>query len=393
MTTLQTALDQFAIAEANLSKLETLWVEIEAMIPTGPAFGSPPEYERACYAFRQILPALPAIEGWRVEDRLMDFDEIGQMQFDVAELGMIEASVSLDSALDEQGRQLRQYRFKLDSKRAALIRDRVLELVDDVDAIVRRLWPAHEHAKSNDHVEASEWNQLRNDVAEIATLLGSSVKRPARWGDLQRHLHFGMVADLSDIREHDWPEIKKSLRPLLYGRHDPLPIAVADLDELLATKPTGPVATKLAWNALDDEGFERLLFQLISHANGYENPEWLQRTNAPDRGRDLSVTRVTEDALSGTKRERAIIQCKHWQSKSVGVPEVSTTIAQMALWTSPRVDVLIFATSGRFSADAIAMIETHNASDRALRVEMWPESHLERLLAARPHVVAEFGLR
>lgn len=37
--------------------------------------------------------------------------------------------------------------------------------------------------------------------------------------------------------------------------------------------------------------------------------------------------------------------------------------------------------------------ERHNQSDTGLRFEMWPESHLERLLAMRPDLIDEFGLR
>ena len=66
---------------------------------------------------------------------------------------------------------------------------------------------------------------------------------------------------------------------------------------------------------------------------------------------------------------------------------------QAKLWDKPRVDVLVVVTSGRFSADAVELIESHNASDTAMNIEMWPESHLERLLAARPPLIAEFGLR
>jgi hypothetical protein len=55
--------------------------------------------------------------------------------------------------------------------------------------------------------------------------------------------------------------------------------------------------------------------------------------------------------------------------------------------------VLIIATTGRFTTDTIDFIEKHNNSDRAMRIEMWPESHLERLLAQRPGLVVEFHLR
>ena len=103
--------------------------------------------------------------------------------------------------------------------------------------------------------------------------------------------------------------------------------------------------------------------------------------------------RVTRDGLSGQIRSRVIIQCKHWQTKSVNAAEVAALKEQMTLWEPPRVDVLIVATTGRFSADAVLAIEKQGQSDRALKIEMWADSHLEMLLAARPALIAEFGLR
>jgi hypothetical protein len=161
----------------------------------------------------------------------------------------------------------------------------------------------------------------------------------------------------------------------------------------VANQPRGPIATKLNWEKLPPDDFERLIFVLIGAEPGYENPEWLMQPNAPDRGRDLSVTRVVADPLSGTIRSRVVIQCKHWLSRSINVPDVTALIAQMKLWEPPRVNVHIIATSGRFTLDAVQYIEQYNQSDTALHIEMWPESHLERLLASRPALIAEFGLR
>jgi hypothetical protein len=174
---------------------------------------------------------------------------------------------------------------------------------------------------------------------------------------------------------------------------DPIHVHVKDLSDLVSSRPRGPVATKLRWDRLSADEFERLVFALISAEQGYENPEWLMQPNAPDRGRDLSVTRLAVDRLSGAIRTRIIIQCKHWLSRSVTVSDVTTLIGQMKLWEPPRIDTLIIATSGRFTSDAVALIEKHNQSDTALRIEMWTESHLERLLAARPSLIAEFKLR
>jgi len=395
MADLDGALQQFEATESNLEKLEQLWAQIETHIVGGPAFGSPPEYDELCLAFRQILPVLPAIDGFRVENKLHAFDAIGQMRLDALEAGDIEAKVFVENEIEEQGRRLREYRFRLQTKRRELIRDRILSLIDEVDELLRNLGPAVQGEESNEDVRKiseTDWMSLEEAVAEIHTLLGGGA-RPTRWGDLRRHLSFGMVADLSDIQRLDWPAVKAGLRSTLYGQHDPVPVAATDLGEIVAARPKGRVPTRLKWSVLSDEDFERLIFLLITGVKGYENPQWLQHTHAPDRGRDLSVTKVDSDPLAGVRRYRVIIQCKHWLSRSVGPTDVSDARSQMELWQPPRVDHLIIATTGRFTVDAIALIEQHNQADRALHIAMWPDSHLETLLAARPHLIGQFELK
>lgn len=65
----------------------------------------------------------------------------------------------------------------------------------------------------------------------------------------------------------------------------------------------------------------------------------------------------------------------------------------MALWEPPTVDVLIVATSGRFTSDAVAWSERHNSGRMQPAIELWAETHLESLLAERGHLITEFGLR
>jgi hypothetical protein len=395
MADLNAALQLFEATEGNLKKLMDLWNKISAEIPSSPAFGSPPDYDELCFSFRQILVALPAIDGLRVEDRLLDYDAVGQMRLDAAEIGEIEAHVSVDNAVSEQGRQLRQYRLQLHSKRRELVRDRIISVSDEVDHLLSALSLVSSGKETNAHMAMladSEWPLLKERVAELNTLIGQG-ERPSGWSDLQRHLHFGMVTDLHDIHERDWPSVKAGLRLNLYADNEPVPIDVADLGEIVASRPKGHVPTKLNWATLSDEEFERLMFALISDSPGYENPEWLQQTRAADRGRDLSVFYVERDPLSGVRRFRVIIQCKHWLSRSVSGTDVSVTRDQMVHWQPPRIDRLVFATTGRFTADAISLVEANNQSDRALTIEMWPDSHLERLLAARPHLIGQFKLR
>lgn len=391
--TLTDALQQFEATEANLGKLEKLWDEIYAAIPSGISFGANPAYEDLCRTASEILKHLPKIDGWKPALAFDDLDTIAQNRFEIADLGEPMAEISLERSLEEPGRELREYRFRFNQKRRALINDALDSLIDAVDADIRSIHAYVENLEPHESASGDAWNSLRNHVNQIDTLLGSSVPRPGRWSDLRRHLGFAMIGDFRDIVRMDWPDVKAGLRKGLYGKNDPIPVAVADLSELVSAKPVGPIPTKLNWAKLSDEDFERLIFALISTVQGYENPEWLMQTRAPDRGRDLSVTHIIRDELAGSLRARVIIQCKHWQSKSVSVAEVATLKEQMRLQGEPRVDVLVIATSGRFSTDAVHAIEAHNAADSALRIEMWAESHLEMLLAARPALIAEFKLR
>jgi len=392
---INSALRQFEAAEANLTKLERLWAEIEKLIPEGLQFGNDPVYEERVRSYRDVLAGLPKIDGWKSESIPMDLNAICQNRLDAKELGEITAEIAVEEWIEAPGRELAEYRHRLNKKRRQLIRNAMNDLIARIDHTVGLLEELElvGEREVNEDIEGENWEKLKSQVQEIEMLLGSALPRPPRWGDLQRHLGFGMVLDLRDIIRMDWPSVKSGLTKGLYDQDEPVPVEVEDIGTLAATQPTGAVSTKLKWESLDDEGFERLIFALISSTPGYENPAWLTKTKAPDKGRDLSVMRVLNDPLAGALRSRVIIQCKHWLTASVSPADVATVKEQMALWDSPKVDVLIFATSGRFSVDAVSLIERHNQSDRALKIEMWPESHLESLLAARPALIAEFGLR
>lgn len=393
-TTLMAALEQFETTEANLVKLERLWGELSKLIPGGISFGSDPEFEDRARSYGLVLAALPKIDGWKPTAEPPDLDGVAQSRFDAMEIGEPSAQASVETWIEEPGRELGEYRFRLNTKRRQLIRDALVGLIDAIDADLRILRAtAGNDDEQNRKLDPDAWVEVREHMKQIEVLLGSSVKKPDRWSDMMRHIRFGETGDLHDIEQVDWPTVKAGLRKGLYGANEPLPVQVDDLGSLVATRPSGPVTTALNWGDLDDEGFERLIFSLISDAPGYENPEWLMQTRAPDRGRDLSVTRVSQDELSGTTRSRVVIQCKHWRSRSVNLAEAAAAKEQMSTWTAPRVDVLVIASSGRFTADAVTWVETHNAAGVAPRVEMWPESHLERLLASRPALIAELGLR
>jgi hypothetical protein len=388
------ALRQFEATEANVAKLENLWAEICTLTPSGLQFGSDPVYEDRVRAFNDVLAALPTIDGWKPESEPWDLNAIGQARLDAKEIGEIGAEISVEEGIEAPGREIAEYRHRLNKKRRQLIRGVMMDLISATDDMVRTLATLipTEPAPA-DAVESENWESLKDQIQQIETLLGSGTARPSRWSDLRRHLHFGAMQDLIDIVRLDWPSVKTGLTKGLYDKDEPVPVGVADLAALAAAQPKGKVITKLKWDVLSDEDFERLIFSLISDAQGYENPEWLMHTNAPDRGRDLSVVRVSFDPLSGPMRSRVIIQCRNWLTRSIAPSDVATLKEQISTWEPPKVDVLVIVTSGRFTSDAVAVIEKHNNGDRALRIEMWPESHLERLLAERPGLIAEFRLR
>lgn len=240
---------------------------------------------------------------------------------------------------------------------------------------------------------AALWDDLDNAVSEIRRLCGSQVPGRARWSDLTRHLAFAQSNDLSDIATMDWPSVRSEIETWLFDGDDPVEVTVDDLGALVAAKPSGPVPTRIDWSLLDAEGFERLVCELIRSADGYENANWLMRTNAPDRGRDIEAFRVVEDSLSGVRRFRVMVQCKHWQSRSIGPSDLQNCLASAQLWRDPPVDVVIVATSGRYSTDAVAWVEARRAKQEVPVFELWAENDLERMLSRRPHIAAQSGLR
>jgi hypothetical protein len=391
--TLNTAVRELGIAEANLSKLVRIWSEIQVRIPEGPVFAeTDPEYDARCLAFRRVLEEVPPIDGFSIPDLLYDLNDIAQMRFDAMEADDFESKLAVEQELASQGRKLGDYRIRLAQKRRQLAGLILPALLADFEEELGRMEVVTEEGQGASFV-LGDWEKLRNIVVQMDSVLGESVERPKRWKELRRHLVFAKSCDLIDIRNYDWPTVRRDLARVLQEDDTPVKGGHHDLGLLVSGTTSTTIVTALQWDKIDAEAFERLLYCLLVAAPGYDNPEWLMRTNAPDRGRDISVYRCLSDSLGGTIRSRVIVQCRHWLTKAIAAPDVSALRDQVSLWEPPRVDALIIATSGWFSADAIGLIERHNQKDCAMRIEMWACSHLEQLLAARPPLVAEFKLR
>ncbi|HCF27118.1 MAG TPA: restriction endonuclease, partial [Cyanobacteria bacterium UBA11049] len=391
-------LRQFEATEANLAKLEKLWNLLQKNVPDGIVFiEANPVYEDACRSYEHILAGLPRIGGWKPTALPCDLDEIAQSRLDAFEVGEVEIQIEVVRQIEKPGRELREYRFQFNQKRRQLIQNIMFQTFNEIDRLLDQLresFPIDEASiEYGKKIEDPAWQILHDKVKQVDVLLGSSVPRPPRWSDMKRHLYYGQTADLRDIIDADWPSVKAGLTTSLYTSNEPIPVGVSDLAELVASSPSGSVLTKLNWEKLSAEDFERLIFNLVASEQNHENTQWLMRTNAPDRGRDLSVYRIYRDRLSSVIRKRVVIQCKHWLNKSISLSDISAIKEQVKLWEPPRVDVLVMATSGRFTADAVNYAERHNQSDSAMMLELWPESHLETILASSPALVAEFGLR
>lgn len=389
------ALAEFDAAETTLRRLETVWQRLSELVPTGIAFigGSPEgvQHDDLRRAFRGLAEGLPAIDGMRITQLPEALNEIAQARFDAQDIGEVEAVIAVEEGITAPGEELREYRFRFNRSRRALVREHVKGRLTEIDGLIAQLYRSVE--RDNTPLADSRWDALVEAVREVERLMGSSVQRKGRWRELARHLAWGQGCDLHDIAEHDWPSVLNDIEAALYDEFEPIPVTVADLADLAAQRPSGPISTSLAWEVLDDEAFERLLFNIISDAAGYENPRWLTKTRAPDRGRDMSVDRVRVDSLGGVTREHVVVQCRHWLTKSLAPNDIGAAANAMKLCEPPPVDVLVIATSGRFSGDAESWIDAHNHERQRLRVEPWAENHLESLLAQRPHLVEQFGLR
>ncbi|MFE3588360.1 restriction endonuclease [Streptomyces niveus] len=375
---------------ANLKKLESVWERAQPFIPTGPQLGSDTQYDGLKTAWADLLPGLPPIDGWTITDPLPNIEDMGQAFIDFLDIGVPPTHVY--AVGDKPGADIATYRYRLDRARRRAARGRLEQLVSTVDAAL----PLAIGSATGDRLELLDNEQtqkIETAIGEIARLLGEDAESIDRWWDLHRHMRFSQEQDWHDIIELDWPAVRAGIEAKALGESDPLPVPDIDLGQAASGKLTGAATLALPWERLDDDGFERLLYDLLRDIPEHQNVEWLMQTRAPDRGRDLSMDRVLHDGSGGVRTERVIVQAKHWRSRSVNAVAVSETATTGKLWGPPLVRGIVVATSGRFTADAVAWAERHNSEGTAPHIELWPEVRLETLLAQRPHIAAAHGLK
>ncbi len=385
---LSTALQQFDRTLTNLQLLEDLWQQYALHIPSSIEFGlDTPEVDQIRREFRDIAGSLPSIDSERLDAELMALDDISQIRLDYMEIGMeVESFRNTQDAIQDPKRQLDDYRYRVSRLRRRLVRKRIEEVVVMVDELLRS---TVETDRGREFLDDSDgWPLLRDLTGEIDRLRGSEHLEGTRIQYLRRHIHFAEPCDLADIVREDWPSVRVTLLDMIF-EGEPRPVDIQDLGELVRSEPTGSVTSRLAWEEIDSQRFERLIFDLLRSADSYENVEWLMKLNAPDRGRDISADRVIVDELLGTKRIHVLVQCKHWLTRSVNVNDVMSLLAEVGLWKKTFSEVVV-ATSGRFTQDAVDWREQRELEGQFPAVEFWPDSHLEHLLAKRPTLLSNY---
>lgn len=118
-------------AAANLAKLDAILERALPMLPSGPSRGSSREYDDLQRAWASVRTGLPAIDGWKVTIDLPDADAIGAAFLDYAEIG--EAPFGVLNEIEEPGRTLDEYRFRLGRARRRAVHDRLQELTSFID--------------------------------------------------------------------------------------------------------------------------------------------------------------------------------------------------------------------------------------------------------------------
>ena len=391
---LDSALDQFDIVEANLLRLEKVWSELNRLIPLHPREpqddGVVPRHLELVQAYASIINGLPPIGECVVETLPMAPDALSHGWVPSPRATGVDEIQQYDEKTRAPGREIQKYRASLIQARRELVRDHLQAAMAEIDPLLRSL--TARVPKDHQRIEDENWSKLTAVLARIERLTGSMVPRRARWRDMRRHANIGQGVDLHDIAVLDWPSVRAEIEANLYSDLEPLPVTVGNVLDLVRSRPAGPVTMKLNWNAISPDLFERLLYDILKGAAGYANAQLLMHTNAPDRGRDISVERTVTDPLTGARTQRVIVQAKHWLSRPVGLSDISSTLTQMELW-NPRPHVMIMATTGRFTLDAVAWVEQRDQDGAMPFVELWSEVHLEQLLAERPHLIAEYNLR
>lgn len=387
---LQQLLSIFDAASANLAKAERVWSRARPLLPDSAVLGGAPGFDDFARDWLKIIAALPPVDDWTITDPLPTPNQIGQAFLDCMDIDM--PAWSVYEAIEKPDKDLEQYGYLLRRARREAVRHRIEELVAEVDRLLPLIVDGVP-TDADDPLEHPGTALIRDHIAEVERLLADTCPRAGRWPHMRRHMSFGQCRDWWDITQLDWPSIKPEILAATAAPSDPLPVPDIDLGVAARSAPSGGVTSALQWDAINDDEFERLLFDLIRGLPGYDNVAWLMKTKATDNGRDLSAHRTLPDPSGHVRHERVVIQAKHWLKNSVDSASILDVLSRLSAWEPPHIHCLVVATSGRFTPAAVRFADTHNDKGVDPRVELWPETQLEAMLARRPDLTAAYRLR
>ena len=175
---IEEALDNFDRANINLAKLEAVWERARPHLPSGPSRGRDPEYDNLERVWKNLLPGLPRIEGWTVEDALPDIDQIGQTFIDYLDVDAYPDE--LYEAMEKPGRDLAEYRFRLERARRRLVGGRLEELVLSVTRNLMKIARGI-HRESSEQISTAETAAVLDAIGEINRLMGDAYSREGPW--------------------------------------------------------------------------------------------------------------------------------------------------------------------------------------------------------------------
>lgn len=369
---------------ANLAKLEELLERAQSATSSGEGG----EYEAIARAWSSMLSGLPLIGGRTVTEQLPAVEMRRGNRTGEGET--VARTFDLSRELEAPRLQLDEYRFRLGQARRHAIKDRLAELVAIVDEalldIMKNVDPTSSVKIYNDKTV-----EIADAVSEIDELLGDAVERGAGWIDLRRHLRFSEGHDWHDISSRDWPLVRTGIEEGGLADSVPLPVPNMDLGAAALATPFAGNRLRFSWEALKAEDFEELIFRLFERFPTYMNVQLLTKTNATDRGRDISTDRIISDESGLDRIERTFIQAKHWQSQSLSPRDITESFSSLKTWQPPVIRALIIVTSGRFSANAVDVAEKHNTEGNMPFITLWANTHLESVLSRNLDLASHYS--
>ena len=260
---LEKALEQFDTVEANLRKLKRVFHEMSKLVPRGIAViddeSVGQRYRELLRSWYVVIEALPPIGDYQITSSPLSLDELNQARSDAEEAAqpLYRSAISFGTGLDVPWQELQEYEARLRLARRELVCDDLIRLMGVVDPLVPVL--VGRVQSDRQPIVDKDWDKLVDALGQVERLTGGMVPRQARWRDMHQHLSIGQGVDLHDIARLDWPSVRAELQASLYSELEPLPVEVDNMLSLVRANPSGPVTTKLNWDAITAEDFERVI--------------------------------------------------------------------------------------------------------------------------------------